>query len=163
MVDDSDMNRKMMCRSLKKLFHFIDEASDGDEAVAKVRDSLERSGTSSPKLQSAAKDHPSWIVRAGADVGCGFELGDVPLVGQGSTLGGGYDVIFMDYIMPKQNGPEATRAIRELGFTGKVIGVTGNALPGDVRIFEEHGADAVLIKPVELGMIRKKLRDLIPV
>jgi len=58
-----------------------------------------------------------------------------------------YDCILVDYEMPVMNGPEACKAIREMGYTGFVVGVTGNLLPEDVGYFMDCGADAVLPKP----------------
>ena len=76
-------------------------------------------------------------------------------------------LIFMDYTMPvmvrqlmykclqsndilvKQNGIEATRIIREKGFMGCIIAVTGNAMDDDVQEFLDVGADAVVTKPMK--------------
>ena len=46
------------------------------------------------------------------------------------------------------DGPTATRAIRELGYTGRVLGVTGNGMPSDKAHFRAHGADDILVKPL---------------
>ena len=59
-----------------------------------------------------------------------------------------FDAILMDSSMPLMNGTTATKLIRELGFVGKIFGVTGNALLLDVEDFMTHGADAVYIKPL---------------
>ena len=71
-----------------------------------------------------------------------------------------YDIILMDYVMPNMNGPEATRKIRELGFTGLILGVTGNVLDVDVNIFKSHGADEVLPKPVDENTIEQILKSI---
>lgn len=42
--------------------------------------------------------------------------------------GGGFDVIFMDFVMPHMDGPTATAELRRLGYTKKIIAVTGNVL-----------------------------------
>ena len=39
-----------------------------------------------------------------------------------------YDAILMDFIMPNQDGPTATKVIRAAGITWPIFGVTGNAL-----------------------------------
>jgi CheY-like chemotaxis protein len=59
-----------------------------------------------------------------------------------------YDLILMDYEMPRMNGPTATSRLRELGYTIPIIGVTGNILSADVAFFIESGVDSVLPKPV---------------
>jgi CheY-like chemotaxis protein len=71
-----------------------------------------------------------------------------------------YDAILMDFMMPICDGPTATRLIRDLGYKGLILGVTGNALPSDIEHFTSHGADQVLLKPVNydvLGMALCKL------
>lgn len=40
--------------------------------------------------------------------------------------------------------------IRQLGYRGIIIGITGNALDDDVKDFMNHGADKVLPKPFDL-------------
>ena len=59
-----------------------------------------------------------------------------------------YDVILMDFIMPNMDGPTATKEIRALGYKGAIFGVTGNGLESDIEYFKSHGANDVLIKPL---------------
>lgn len=68
-----------------------------------------------------------------------------------------YDCILVDYEMPVMNGPEACKAIREMGYTGFVVGVTGNLLPEDVGYFMDCGADAVLPKPFNYNDLEQLL------
>jgi CheY-like chemotaxis protein len=51
------------------------------------------------------------------------------------------------------NGPDATRAIRQFGYTGPIIGVTGNALDEDKLIFMNAGATNVIIKPLKMSKL----------
>ena len=64
-----------------------------------------------------------------------------------------YDVILMDFVMPNMNGPNATRAIRQLGYTGPIIGVTGNVLDEDRIVFMNAGATNVVIKPLKMNKL----------
>ena len=48
-------------------------------------------------------------------------------------------------------GTEATRRIRDMGFVGIILGVTGNVLDDDVAEFKSQGADEVLPKPFDLN------------
>lgn len=64
--------------------------------------------------------------------------------------GRGIDIITMDFQMPEMDGPTATKEIRKLGFTGLILGVTGNALPDDVALFIKKGANEVLMKPLKM-------------
>ena len=50
--------------------------------------------------------------------------------------------------MPIMNGPTASRHIRELGYKGMIIGLTGHALSEDVRDYLNSGADKVIVKPL---------------
>ena len=61
-----------------------------------------------------------------------------------------YDVITMDYQMPVMDGVTATRILRDLGYDGAIVAVTGNAFPADVQRFILSGANEVFIKPLDL-------------
>lgn len=56
----------------------------------------------------------------------------------------------MDNSMPFMDGTTATQLIRQLGYKGKMFGITGNAFQSDIEDFLAHGVDEVLIKPVSL-------------
>jgi len=68
-----------------------------------------------------------------------------------------YDCILVDYEMPVMNGPEACKGVREMGYTGFVVGVTGNLLPEDIGYFMDCGADAVLPKPFRYNHLEELL------
>ena len=57
------------------------------------------------------------------------------------------DVILMNLIMPGMDGHEATKQIRELGYTGSVIGLSSSLFTQDIECFLNAGATYVLIKP----------------
>ena len=65
----------------------------------------------------------------------------------------------MDFEMPVMNGPTATARLREMGCRCLIVGVTCNVLPADVAYFKEHGADAVLPKPLVLEDFELILSD----
>jgi CheY-like chemotaxis protein len=69
-----------------------------------------------------------------------------------------FDLILMDYYMPVMNGPEAVKKIRQLGFTGVIVGVTG-VMDDDINTFVDAGADLVLLKPISLDALWKALRS----
>lgn len=60
-----------------------------------------------------------------------------------------YDTILMDYEMPRLNGPKACKEIRAAGSDSFIVGISGNVLADDVANFRDHGANAVLPKPVQ--------------
>ncbi|KAJ1435094.1 hypothetical protein B484DRAFT_277379 [Ochromonadaceae sp. CCMP2298] len=75
------------------------------------------------------------------------------LLGRGGRL----DAVLMDFEMPQMNGPTATWHLRQLGYSGLVIGVTGNVLPDDVSYFLSQGADYVLPKPLHMPDFEAKM------
>ena len=70
-----------------------------------------------------------------------------------------YDVITMDYQMPVMDGVTATRHIRNAGYTGLIVAVTGNALGEDINTFLSNGANAVLTKPLTISAFDQYLNS----
>ena len=60
------------------------------------------------------------------------------------------NIIFMDNVMPILNGLDATRNLRQFGYTNPIVGITGNSLPEQIKEFIDYGATTVVKKPVEL-------------
>ena len=76
----------------------------------------------------------------------------------------GFDAVLMDVQMPVMDGRTATRLIRqELGLTQlPVIALTAGVLAEEQRLIREAGADDVLAKPLDLGLLVATLLRLIP-
>ena len=55
-------------------------------------------------------------------------------------------------------GPTATKALRQLGYAGPIIGVTGNVLREDVEHFVAHGASEVVGKPLRPNSVQQVLQ-----
>ena len=51
------------------------------------------------------------------------------------------------------------KEIRKLGYRGLIIGVTGNAMQTDIDTFISHGADEVLIKPMNIDDLKVILAE----
>ncbi len=69
-----------------------------------------------------------------------------------------YDVILMDIQMPKMDGIEAAKRIREKWHDGpKIIAITAYALEGDKDICLEAGMDDYISKPIQLDDLQTKL------
>jgi len=62
---------------------------------------------------------------------------------------GNYDIIFMDHMMPKMNGIEAVKIIRQLGYIRPIVALTANVLSGQEQKFLDNGFDGFLAKPVD--------------
>jgi CheY-like chemotaxis protein len=122
-VDDSSLNRKMLCRLLRTAGYKCEEANDGQSAVEKVKARTE----------------------SGAGTGTGSK--------------GYYDAILMDFVMPIMDGPTATQAIRGLGYSYPIFGVTGNALDSDINYFVKCGANAVLTKPFDFNRFKRLMKE----
>ncbi|MCL2036418.1 MAG: PAS domain-containing protein [Oscillospiraceae bacterium] len=74
-----------------------------------------------------------------------------------------YDVIFMDHMMPKMDGIETTRLIRETGYSGRIVALTANAVTGQAAVFLENGFDDFVSKPIDThhldNILNKFIRD----
>ena len=57
------------------------------------------------------------------------------------------------------DGPTAAEAIRSLGYRGRIVGVTGNAMQHDIDHFLRKGADRVLIKPVDIKALLQLMNE----
>jgi two-component system sensor histidine kinase/response regulator len=70
-----------------------------------------------------------------------------------------YDLIFMDCQMPKMDGYQATRKIRErfVSPAPRIIAMTANALAGDEEKCLEAGMDDYMTKPVKLDTLREMI------
>jgi len=71
-----------------------------------------------------------------------------------------YDLILMDWQMPRMDGLEATRKIRSLKGEHKlvIIAVTANAMSGDIDKCLEAGMDDYLSKPIQKDILESTLR-----
>ena len=65
-----------------------------------------------------------------------------------------YDLVLMDCQMPVLNGYQTTQIIRQREEPQRhtiIIGVTGNAMPGDRQKCLDAGMDDYITKPVDLN------------
>jgi len=72
-----------------------------------------------------------------------------------------YDIIFMDHMMPKMDGIEATKIIRDLGYTKPIVALTANALTGQAEMFLKNGFDDFISKPIDIRQLNLTLNKLI--
>jgi CheY-like chemotaxis protein/two-component sensor histidine kinase len=72
-----------------------------------------------------------------------------------------YDIIFMDHMMPKMDGIETTKLIRNMGYTQPIIALTANALAGQAEVFIKNGFDGFISKPIDLRHLNSFLNRLI--
>jgi len=68
-----------------------------------------------------------------------------------------YDIIFMDHMMPRMDGIETTRKLRELGYKGAIVALTANAIVGNDEMFMQSGFDGFISKPVDVRQLNEIL------
>lgn len=69
-------------------------------------------------------------------------------VGMEMALASPYEAILMDMHMPVMDGHEATRKLREAGYTGLIIAVTASAMSQESEAAIRSGCDSYISKPV---------------
>jgi PAS domain S-box-containing protein len=75
--------------------------------------------------------------------------------------GASYDIIFMDHMMPRMDGIEATKLIHSLGYTKPIVALTANALAGQSEFFLNNGFDDFISKPIDIRQLNNVLNKLI--
>jgi len=73
--------------------------------------------------------------------------------------GNRYDIIFMDHMMQGMDGIEATKLIRDKGYTEPIIALTANAVIGQEDLFLNSGFDAFLSKPIDTRQLDVVLNE----
>ena len=167
-VDDSSLNRKMLCRVLRTSGHHCDEADDGFSAIEKVKlkmlnvnvnnnndmnnnynnNSNHYNNNGNNNYNSNHSNNNMNDKSNNNDNNNSYNNND----NNNENKRKYYDVILMDFVMPNMDGPTATKMIRDLGYSGYIFGVTGNALDSDVNYFLAQGADSVLAKPFDYSI-----------
>ncbi len=71
-----------------------------------------------------------------------------------------YHIIFMDIQMPKLNGREATRILRQKGYTDvPIIAITADAMKGDREKCFAAGMNDYISKPIAQNVLVKKVKE----
>lgn len=72
-----------------------------------------------------------------------------------------YGLVFMDRLMPRMNGLDATTKLREMGFRGLILGLTGLKFDEQVIEYLDCGADAMFSKPFSKAQTKALLVHLL--
>eukprot|EP01034_Spumella_vulgaris_P033344 gene33344-41144_t len=66
----------------------------------------------------------------------------------------------MDYYMPVMSGPEAVHLIRQQGYKGVILAVTGVSTDSEFTSLLGKGVDRILVKPFNLDEFKRTLREM---
>ena len=72
-----------------------------------------------------------------------------------------YDIIFMDHMMPKMDGIETVKIMREMGYAKPIVALTANAVVGQAEMFIKNGFDDFISKPIDLRQLNAVLNKLV--
>ncbi|MDR0272334.1 MAG: response regulator [Clostridiales bacterium] len=72
-----------------------------------------------------------------------------------------YDIIFMDHMMPGMDGVEATKKIRDLGYTHPIVALTANTAMGQSELFMKNGFSGYIAKPIDVNQLNTYLLRMI--
>ena len=153
-VDDSGACRLMIDRALKSIIKegcriCCYHASDGVKAVEKINTNIStQNDVFSPQISPITT---TTTTTTNVMESCTTSSASKKYV---------YDLILMDYQMPHMDGPTAIRRIRELGFQGQIVGLTGNVLGSEIETMRQAGANNVLAKPVQLSLLESVIFQL---
>jgi len=83
------------------------------------------------------------LTKLGADVELAVN-GEIAIEMVGKKI---YDLVLMDIEMPEMDGLTATRALREKGYSGRIVAATARTQPEDRQLCLEAGCDDYIAKP----------------
>jgi len=75
--------------------------------------------------------------------------------------GSRYDIIFMDHMMPKMDGIETAKFIRDYGYNYPIVALTANALAGHAEMFMKNGFDDFISKPIDVRQLNSVLNKFV--
>jgi DNA-binding response OmpR family regulator len=73
-----------------------------------------------------------------------------------------YDLILLDYMLPKKNGLEVTAALRTTGVRAPILMLTAREPGDDVRRSLAAGVDDFMGKPFRFNDLLTRIRGLVP-
>ncbi|MNV71821.1 Sensor histidine kinase RcsC [compost metagenome] len=71
-----------------------------------------------------------------------------------------FDAVLTDLNMPRLDGYEFTRRLRQRGYAGPILGITANAFPDEQRRGMQAGMTCLLVKPLALDALRQTLQSI---
>ncbi len=81
--------------------------------------------------------------------------------GEKKALSGDFDLILLDVLLPKKNGFEVLRTLRNVGLRTPVLMLTARSTTEDIVQGLDHGADDYLTKPFAFNELLARVRSLL--
>jgi signal transduction histidine kinase/ActR/RegA family two-component response regulator len=97
------------------------------------------------------------ISKALCKTGLSVDIAENGKDGIEKALANDYSLVFMDMQMPIMGGLDATRKLRESGYTVPIVSLTANAMQEDKNSCFEAGANDYLAKPLDFDRFYKVL------
>ncbi len=94
-------------------------------------------------------DNRNLIARYLRYSGAYVDFAENGIEGVKKALVNNYDIILMDIQMPRLDGLEATKKLREFGYDGSIVAITGYSKKAEREDCLEAGFDEYLTKPVQ--------------
>jgi CheY-like chemotaxis protein len=110
-------------------------------------------------LVDDSADNQRLFERILTSVGAKVDLAENGAVAVARAQATNYDVIIMDIRMPEMDGYEATRKIREQGFTGPIVALTAHANPGEEERCRAAGCSGFYLKPINRAGLLQAVTD----
>jgi len=151
-VEDSQPNRKLLMSLLVLLKCKVHGVENGLECVNLFPESLAAARPSASAHAAAAQSAADETAGLLSSAAVSLSVSALP-----------FDVVLMDGTMPVMNGIEATRILRDRGFSSlPIVAVTGNALVEDQKAFLHAGANEVLTKPISKSKLEAAISNYAP-
>lgn len=72
-----------------------------------------------------------------------------------------HDIIVTDIMMPNKTGDAAVKELRDNGYTGPILAVTGNVYKDDIMRYYSVGIDKVISKPYRIEVLSFTVNELV--
>jgi CheY-like chemotaxis protein len=76
---------------------------------------------------------------------------------QYKTHRGNFGAIVTDHKMPRMNGLDLVRSLREIAFKGRIVVMSGNFKPEDLQAYGAHAVSGFFHKPFEMDLLATML------
>lgn len=133
--------------------HASDSGTDDAHGAGRSRVLLAEDGADNQRLLRHHLERDGLEVTA---VGDGRAALDAAIGAQ--RRGAPFDLVLLDMQMPRMDGLEATRALRDAGFAGPIIMLTAQEVAGARERCRAAGCDEVLAKPIERSRLSDAVR-----